>query len=306
VGCASCHAAVREAGDDDPVTAPDDATCVECHAPPHDPRPCLDCHGDPADIDRARMARRYLRFAHREHLGRLKGNCARCHVDVAEPGQALLPSMPTCLGCHEDAFQVGRCDRCHQDLEAEGARPESHLVHGVDFVREHGVKASTAPELCRACHRESDCAGCHGRTVPALPARRTFDAPDVAGLHRAGFAARHAEEARAQPGLCVTCHAVSSCESCHTAQGLTPSASLRLDPHPPGWTSIVAGESLHGRAARRDPASCASCHGGTGEQLCVDCHRVGGVGGTVHPPGWRSNLDPRADHPCRLCHGPLP
>jgi hypothetical protein len=59
----------------------------------------------------------------------------------------------------------------------------------------------------------------------------------------------------------------------------------------------------HGRAARRDPASCASCHGGAGEMLCVGCHRVGGIGGNPHPPGWSSRQS-LTDMPCRLCHTP--
>jgi hypothetical protein len=70
-------------------------------------------------------------------------------------------------------------------------------------------------------------------------------------------------------------------------------------PHPTGWVGVDRNE--HGRAARRDPASCAACHGGAGEALCVSCHRVGGVGGNPHPPGFR---DARAlsDLPCRTCH----
>jgi hypothetical protein len=74
-----------------------------------------------------------------------------------------------------------------------------------------------------------------------------------------------------------------------------------LSPHPAGWVGVGIGGNDHGPAARRDPAACASCHGGAGEQLCVSCHRVGGVGGSPHPPGWQSN-QPRSALPCRLCH----
>jgi hypothetical protein len=57
-------------------------------------------------------------------------------------------------------------------------------------------------------------------------------------------------------------------------------------------------------SARIDPASCASCHGGAGEQLCVSCHKVGGVGGNIHGPGFASNKSKTRDVPCRQCHVP--
>jgi hypothetical protein len=49
--------------------------------------------------------------------------------------------------------------------------------------------------------------------------------------------------------------------------------------------------------------SCAGCHGGSGEQLCVGCHRVGGAGGNPHGPGFQSNKAMHHDLPCRECHG---
>jgi hypothetical protein len=73
------------------------------------------------------------------------------------------------------------------------------------------------------------------------------------------------------------------------------------NPHPPGWVGPARADNEHGRAARRDPVSCAGCHGGAGEALCVSCHRVGGVGGNPHPPGYRSN-QPMTALPCRQCH----
>jgi len=48
--------------------------------------------------------------------------------------------------------------------------------------------------------------------------------------------------------------------------------------------------------------ACASCHGGAGEALCVDCHRVGGIGGSIHPSNFSSDRN-LTELPCRLCHG---
>jgi hypothetical protein len=108
--------------------------------------------------------------------------------------------------------------------------------------------------------------------------------------------ARHPEEARGDPGLCTTCHTESSCVDCHTRENVAGGSTR--SPHPPGWAN---GE--HGVQARIDPMSCASCHGGAGEQLCVGCHSVGGPGGNPHGPGFSSRKDEHHDLPCRLCHG---
>ena len=103
------------------------------------------------------------------------------------------------------------------------------------------------------------------------------------------------------PGTCNACHDDSSCRSCHEREGVAATAAGAVSPHPPGWVGLSLADNEHGREARRDPAACASCHGGAGEQLCVGCHKVGGVGGSPHPPGWESN-QPMSALPCRLCH----
>jgi hypothetical protein len=253
------------------------------------------------------MARSHLRFSHAEHVPRLQGNCARCHVGVAEGGELLRPSMATCLSCHdhEAEFRPQACDRCHIDVRSEGVAPQSHLVHEGDFLREHGVRASANRDLCATCHTETFCAGCHGASVPALPARLGFDDPFRASVHRGGFRSRHAEEARAQPGACLTCHAERACLTCHDDEGVGAGGALGRSPHPAGWVGVGT-TNEHGRAARRDPLACASCHGGAGEALCVGCHRVGGVGGNPHPPGFSSRLDRTRDLPCRMCHTGMP
>jgi hypothetical protein len=133
---------------------------------------------------------------------------------------------------------------------------------------------------------------------------RFFDDVTRASVHRAGFASRHGEEAKIDPGSCSTCHSEDRCVGCHTENRVAagPQLGVTASPHPAGW--VGTGSNDHGPAARRDPASCASCHGGAGEALCVSCHRVGGIGGSVHPPGWSSTLDRLTDLPCRQCHAP--
>lgn len=218
--------------------------------------------------------------------------------------EALRPAMAICFTCHEhqDQWRVRDCDGCHVDLPAERITPSSHLVHDGDFLREHGVRAASSRDLCMTCHSESTCASCHGvGTVPALPARLLFDEPRLSGLHRAGFRSRHALEARADPALCTSCHSPRTCEGCHASERVAGNLGAR-SPHRPGFLTATRGGGDHGVQARIDPLSCASCHGGAGEQLCVGCHKVGGPGGNPHGNGFSSRKDKRRDLPCRLCH----
>ncbi|HEY8076669.1 MAG TPA: cytochrome c3 family protein [Labilithrix sp.] len=309
VACVQCHVGIVAAGDDGPLHVPDAATCTGCHAQPHDARPCGTCHGFEPTRDRAAQAKAALKFEHRTHSGPTSGQCVRCHVNAgdAQPA-AMLPPMGACLGCHEheSEFAVRTCDRCHTDLPAERVKPESHVVHEGDFVREHGIRAASSRDLCATCHAQRFCDGCHGRTTPALPAKLAFDAPRLEGLHRAGFRSRHAEEARGQPGLCSTCHTIDSCRECHSREGVSATGRGTRGPHPAGWLLPSRGGGDHGSAARVDPASCAGCHGGAGEALCVGCHRVGGPGGNPHGPGFASNRSKTRDRPCRACHGAGP
>lgn len=309
VGCARCHPgvslpalALAGAPRDDAAALhlPDDASCVSCHAKPHDPRPCSGCHGDPLRRAAAIEAKAHLLFSHARHAAAGRGDCMHCHDGVASDGAPLRPPMATCFRCHEhEAARDGRrCAACHVDLVEEGTLPESHLAHEPGFATAHGARAASSAEVCASCHRERFCAGCHSGAV--LPVRAQLDDPFAVRPHRAGFAARHALEARSDPGACATCHAPERCQGCHRERGVAATgAAGALGPHPAGWVGVV--ENEHGRAARRDPASCAGCHGGAGEAMCAGCHRVGGVGGNPHPAGF-SSRQPRSSLPCRLCH----
>jgi hypothetical protein len=215
--------------------------------------------------------------------------------------------MAQCFGCHthEGQWRTRECDGCHVDLPKGLGTPASHVIHEGDFLREHGVRAASARDLCATCHSEASCAACHGVTTAVLPWRLELGTPRLTGLHRGNFLARHADEARSAPGLCVTCHEPDRfCRECHERRGRAAGAfaGTGRSPHPPDWVRARGGE--HGRAARLDPVSCAGCHGGAGEALCAGCHRVGGPGGNPHGRGFTSALDARRDMPCRQCHAP--
>ncbi|MDB4946948.1 MAG: Cytochrome c family protein [Labilithrix sp.] len=305
VSCLDCHSGIMAAGEEGPLHLPTDATCRKCHQKPHDEHSCTGCHGTPHERASAENARVTLRFEHRKHMSAANGQCIRCHVKIGDPSpDTLLAPMATCFGCHqhEDQFAMRTCDGCHVDLPGERIKPDSHIVHEGDFIREHGVRAASSRDLCATCHAERFCSSCHGVTTPGLPARLAFDDPRLSGLHRAGFKSRHALESRAQPGLCTTCHSEASCSECHARENVgAKNVRGSSGPHPRGWIGGGRGGG-HGNAARLDPLSCAGCHGGAGEQLCVGCHKVGGPGGSPHGAGFVSQKDKRRDVPCRQCH----
>jgi hypothetical protein len=305
INCLECHTGITGADATGPLHLPNREKCVSCHTRPHDTRECNACHGQMHVRVEAELAREHITFTHQQHLKTLAGQCVPCHVTAGKVEQpSMRPGMAQCFACHEhkDQWSTRQCDGCHHDLPAERVKPASHAVHDGDFVREHGLRAASARDLCATCHGEPFCAQCHGLTVPALPWKLAFDDPKMTGLHRAGFRLRHAEEARANPGLCTTCHGEGRfCVECHADRKVGAAVGSR-NPHPPGWVRARGGE--HGREARMDPASCATCHGGSGEALCVGCHRVGGAGGNPHGRGFSSALDKQRDDPCRQCHVP--
>jgi predicted CXXCH cytochrome family protein len=312
IACVKCHSRVARSDANAALDLPGRATCVSCHDKPHDTRECSLCHGREDTRHAVAQAKQHLSYSHAAHavhaeMGATTGQCTRCHSGVATSDGPLRPTMATCLGCHEHRAQwaARSCTPCHRNLESEAVRPESHVVHGRDFMRRHGEAAASARDLCSSCHSESECAACHGVAVPALPSTWHFDRPHTADMHAAGFLARHSIEARIDPATCTSCHRDQSyCESCHRERGLLAASATRSSPHPPDWLS-TAGRSRHGSEARRNPASCASCHGGAGESLCVGCHRVGGPGGNPHPPGFSASKR-ISELPCRMCHEGAP
>jgi hypothetical protein len=303
IGCNDCHSGITTAGDDSPLHLPDTATCVSCHKEPHDRRDCSNCHGLELTRAAAGEAREHIVFSHETHLPKVDNNCVRCHAGIGGDAETLRPPMATCFGCHEHSEQWDSrdCDACHVDLPSELTRPANHVIHDGDWLREHGVRAASS-DLCGSCHTETFCASCHGVTAVVLPERLDFDAVMRAGVHRAGFMSRHAEESRGDPGMCSTCHTEDSCARCHIERNTSAVVAEARSPHGAGWLGPPGGANEHGRAAWRNPAECASCHGGGGESMCVSCHKVGGIGGNPHPTGWSSRMSKR-DVPCVLCHG---
>lgn len=299
--------------------------CTSCHegstdtsawAPPTS-RNCAGCHEDSGHVF-ANSTRppstplpdgKRIVFDHDQHLGQkeLKGQCVHCHAGAVgvEGGAPLFPAMSTCLSCHhhQEQFDQNQCTSCHKATDLRGLEPKSFFAHDAAWGRRHGAIARVNPERCSTCHAQTSCDACHDTSRPQGVAMRNPDQLDRNLVHRFDWLSRHALEAQSQPGQCMTCHVRTECDACHSTRGVSASISGGASPHPIQWASgLNPANNLHGPAARRDIASCAACHDQGPATNCVRCHKVGAMGGTPHPMGWRST-EPTSAPQCAVCHG---
>lgn len=310
VACVNCHASVNGATQLDSRVRH-----VELITTPSKEKACKDCHDSDPDIRvPARTAPFRLRFDHKAHVPRVKGDCRVCHRKLTEAGDKVdsPPPMAACTSCHnhQKDFATARCTPCHVDLK--GYLPAKNAFsHQGDWMRVHGQMARPSAESCSACHDQTYCAECHAaQTTAALPVVVFPEAVDKTFIHRGDFISRHQIEAAANPASCRTCHGSAFCSACHTQQGVTSAAINVRDPHPKGWSTDKGTNHFHGDAARRDILSCAGCHDNGASSTCVGCHQMGGVGGNPHPRAFlrrHENEEPHNKQMCKVCHTmPLP
>jgi hypothetical protein len=308
VECVVCHEQVYDSEQLGDVAPAREQTCLTCHK--ERAKDCSMCHTQVKARQAGTRSDQGLRMSHAKHIERTKEDCAACHKQLPEPvaTDQTRPSMDACLACHEHRaqFDAGNCKVCHADLARYPLKPTSSFTHAGNFVREHMRPARAAPETCATCHDQTFCTDCHAKTVGLRVETKLPERVDRDFIHRNDFVTRHAIEGRADPVSCARCHGTSFCETCHTAQNLTPRGSNPRSPHPPGFAAR-GGAQFHGDAARVDINACAACHDQGPRSNCVACHKVGGIGGNPHPPSFGARHD-RAEAMsagnCTPCHSP--
>ena len=303
--CDMCHSAIPEAVAITDGLRPKEATCLECHGDKKEDGACNFCHTDgqyPATY--ARQSHDIL-FSHKAHLERTKGQCSTCHKklsDFRQPG-FTPPTMSACATCHSEDIEQGRCKQCHVDLRKYPLKPITALAHSGNFVQQHGRLARTTAESCAQCHDQTFCADCHAKTVPTRIELKFTENVQSDFIHRGDYITRHSLEAQNDQSLCARCHGQNFCVACHNNMNVGPGSANPRSPHPAGWS--YPGPTSHASTARRDIASCASCHDQGVRSNCIDCHKVGGMGGDPHPANWGSkhNLgEAQSKNMCLYCH----
>jgi hypothetical protein len=165
---------------------------------------------------------------------------------------------------HKGTFKQG-CDSCHTTITWK----KSTFATTFDHTKTHfALEGKHQQVACVECHANGDfkapiphslCADCHK--------------PDP----HAGQFAKHADGGK--------------CESCHTAQGWSPSTFSVAEHATTGFPLIVP----------HDKVACASCHVPAGKDtrfkikfaLCIDCHRDEHAGQFAGAP-WNNK--------CEKCH----
>jgi hypothetical protein len=301
--CEECHA-VREATTLHQNLIPAEALCLDCHDREAE---CTSCHTDPANIRPFLAGGSAVAFSHALHVGEQGVDCSTCHATVLSRATDAVHTSPghtECFSCHEHAQEYAQadCQGCHTSMRRLPLAALAEFDHGGDWLSRHGMLAQSTGAACLQCHTESSCADCHSAVAPTIPARLWPERVAMEQVHRGDFLHSHGIEARADADLCVRCHSDNQfCQDCHTASGITLLSPTRLAVHPSGWMQ-PSSPNFHGPPARLQIGACASCHDQGAASNCVDCHRVGGLGGNPHPAGF-ARTDYAGDPMCGICHG---
>lgn len=302
--CSECHGEMSAVTSLSGSHTPKEAQCLECHEERDD---CSLCHQNATEPQapppRLRLAD--VTFSHEIHVAAQQGKCTPCHDDVARSERPVDHAEPQihlrCMGCHRGDYRDIGCTKCHADFREDRRRPFSLFDHQGDFLKRHGALARGDRVACAHCHDQASCAECHSRMAPDRASELRSDEVDRSFAHPRGWMSRHAIEAQAEPGRCLTCHRQSRCATCHQERGVAAGRGVGLGPHPQAWLREGASD-FHGTAARRDIASCYVCHDRGPDTNCIACHRVGGTGGSPHGPGWDTDLDRATGRACLYCH----
>lgn len=258
-------------------------------------------------------------FPHADHVEKHvdKGDCFACHKgdDVS-----IVPNLDRCKDCHDQKLL--------DTVTFSGLK-----THGPLWGLEHKQAARRDFESCLKCHDESGarqigCTECH---TSGFNADATPQNTQMSNVHRSEFRVSHPIAARTDPQKCSRCHEPGYCNSCHDQYR---PEDLAIKSHRRGWRDIkVSGAShenfskeacttchtdsvlpshdwsgQHAREARRNLASCQSCH--PSGDICVTCHsaRAGeGIAVNPHPSNWSGEMSKRMSkasggRTCRKCH----
>lgn len=296
--CAACHnktGTVRMA-----VRPPIVNQCLTCHGlkGPHVDVPsqaCATCHvrlSDAPSLTREAIAKFPAPSSHDAPDFKLGGHGKLARLTSGAKGEtgiaancATCHSRNLCLACHVNAAEskvitaLALDDRTPAYAGTQPI-PASHASSG--FLSQHGRDAQRGTASCATCHSRESCMTCHvgipPKTIAALPVAgpgRAVGAQLVRKPppnHTSQFREGHGPEASARPRTCETCHARSSCLTCHR-----PDAGPQSRYHPQNFLT------RHPASAYAREANCSDCHNAA--QFCQACHQQAGLVATARLGG---------------------
>ena len=228
-----------------------------------------------------------------------RASCATCHT--GDGAARVLAQLPDAAEARGRGVQLklladpGRPGVAVGRARARAWMPQPHAadstrrvrVHAIGFARTHGPSAAAEALGCQGCHAQSFCKDCH---VGEKIGRRSY--------HEANFMTRHASSAYGRDVECSTCHNTAAfCRSCHQQAGLASQGNGRSAGYhnaQPLWLQE------HGRAARQELNSCATCHQ---QRYCMQCHSDLGWRISPHGPNFdAARYASRNRQQCLRCH----
>ncbi len=338
--CTDCHDDATKSVRASDNLLPKEATCLDCHdveegASGDPPSGCETCHtgfkpdwlpgADKSDTSQVKVhppkiviPNPNIKFNHKIHVQ--KGvSCETCHTNIDKVAVATrdnaLPTMGTCVSCHDGKQAPEDCDTCHitnkdgrikTDLPGGVLEPAGWYhndAHDDQWLQNHRHAANVGDEYCSSCHTPKECVDCHNGVKKPMR------------VHPNNWILQHPSAARKNQPDCQSCHQSQTfCVDCHQLSKVAsttphrPAATARF--HPAGWVEFgQRGPNHHSFQAQRNIRACASCHT---EESCTSCHASNGLGGlgvNPHPPGFVSSGDcdrmrDKNDRACVKCHAP--
>lgn len=328
VDCAACHDKISESTNSTEKVLPGHEQCQSCHQEKVD-EDCAFCHTNGDDPQPLPTPVFDINFNHKMHIEEQKVECETCHKNMDKTDFAMaanLPDMATCSTCHNNVRTNNECETCHKNVA--NLRPVSHSL--ASFKKEHGqmTRLRTMDAQCQSCHSTNFCEQCHdGDNLTKLNPKESIGliSPRTAGnngalalkgqmVHDINFRFTHGIEARGKAMDCQTCHRDQQfCSDCHQNGSAALGGAKPISHDQPGFTTLGVGSGggVHATLAKRDIASCASCHDAEGDDpTCTTCHiDPDGVKGTnprTHKIGFMKDVhgpwhDDRGAN-CYVCH----
>ncbi|MBI5102958.1 MAG: cytochrome C [Nitrospirae bacterium] len=223
------------------------------------------------------------------------------------------------------SMEIKYCNECHIGNNVE---PN----HGEFWMKEHKLYKHKLPNNCADCHQQSFCLDCHkGGGIDQDLHVSNSGVDYMPKSHRSDFRELHPIKAKESPRSCYRCHdSEKFCAQCHDKFNRN---DLRLESHRRGWTDLdlkLGGPThalftplmcqtchpngmlpknqwsgAHAREARKNLASCQSCH--ADGDVCLKCHSaISGLKVNPHPRNW-SKISGRLknagnNRTCVKCH----
>ena len=253
---------------------------------------CNQCHSDLGHGTGGSIHAPGIRPGHPQcfacHDGKRASNkCDYCHLQRAEPnphpanwlgvhGSSALTNPSNCRECHDDSFCVqchtltmphpsnwapihgkqlsrGDCVRCHPPQYCnqchQRTQPASHQRK--DFPKAHGQLAVLGSD-CTVCHSKQFCLNCHKLPMP----------------HPSNWTSAHTGPAKTQSDVCLRCHKLDECRTCH--------GTNKIMGHPTEFLMQHITET-----PKNPNPDCRVCHA---PSFCARCHPKG-IDGKIFPGG---------------------